>query len=156
MNTRTVIAKDLKSRGGRSWPPGWRSSSCPRRLSPRSTTTAGRPRGGHGRAYTAVADDSDGFLWNPAAPARLELSQYSFMHAMPFSGLESVQIGLNSFSYAHPFLNQSSGALGLGWTNLTASSIYREDAAVLSYSRGLYPFTVSEEGSRPTCTAGST
>jgi outer membrane protein OmpA-like peptidoglycan-associated protein len=102
-----------------------------------------------GGAYTAVADDSDGFLWNPAAPARLELSQYSFMHSMPFTGMESVQIAKNSFSYAHPFLNQASGALGLGWTNLTASSIYREDAAVLSYSRGLYPFTVSDEGSRP-------
>lgn len=101
-----------------------------------------------GGAFTAVADDADAVFWNPAAPARLDNSQFNLMHAKPFLGLESVQLGMNSFSYAHPFKAKSS-ALGFGWTNLNASGLYREDAFALSYSRGIYPLSSGGGEDRP-------
>jgi len=101
-----------------------------------------------GGAYTAVADDADGILWNPAGSAQLKSDEAGFMHAEPFTGLASVQLGLNSFSYAHPLAGQQ-GTIGAAWTNLTAAKIYREDALLLSYARPLYPFTLQGEDERP-------
>ncbi len=96
-----------------------------------------------GGAFTAVANDADSVLWNPAGAAQLKINQYNLMHARLFAGLESVNLGLNSFSFVSPMGNK--GTLGLAWTNAKASSVYREDSYLLSYSRSLYPFSVEED-----------
>lgn len=91
---------------------------------------------GMGGAFSALADDSNSVLWNPAGISKLERSELNFMYAKLFSGLDDVNLGLNYFGFAHPF--GRAGTLGINWANFTSTSQYREDSFVLSYANKLF------------------
>ena len=91
---------------------------------------------GMGAAFTAVSDDANAPLYNPAGIAQVEKREVTFMSSRLFTGLDGVEIGLNYFSYVQP-LNKKYGAVSLSWASLYAPALYREDTAVLNYARSL-------------------
>jgi hypothetical protein len=91
---------------------------------------------GMGGAFTAIANDSNAPLFNPAGIAQVTQSEVSFMSAKLFTGLEGVDIGLNYFGYIHP-MRARTGNFGLSWAALSSAGLYREDTACISYGRFL-------------------
>jgi len=91
---------------------------------------------GMGGAFTAVADDSNAPLYNPAGLALVKHQELSLMSATLFSGLDDVNIGLNSLSYVYP-LGSKLGGIGLAWGALSSPSLYTEDTATLGYGRNI-------------------
>ena len=87
---------------------------------------------GMGKAFAAVADDSSGLLVNPAGISKLEYRETSLMYSQLFTGLEDVNIKLNSFTYVQPA--GKLGAFGVAWTSFDTNSIYRETMYSLSYA----------------------
>jgi hypothetical protein len=91
---------------------------------------------GMGEAFTAVADDSNGPMYNPAGAALMQKREATFMSSKLFTGLQGVEIGQNYFSYIEP-LGKAYGTLGITWASLDSPALYREDTAVLTYARSL-------------------
>ncbi len=89
---------------------------------------------GMGGAFTAVANDANGTLYNPAGLAQVSSREATFMSAKLFTGLEGVDIGQNYLGYIHP-LNARAGTLGVTWSALSTPGLYREDSASVSYGR---------------------
>jgi len=89
---------------------------------------------GMGGAFTAVADDSNGQLYNPAGLAFVPQEELSVMSAQLYTGLDTVNIGLNYLGYVKP-VSGKFGNLGFVWGSLSATSLYREDTASLGYGR---------------------
>lgn len=94
-----------------------------------------RPLGMAG-AFTAVANDSNATLYNPAGIAQMEKLETTFMSAKLFTGLEGVEIGQNYFSYVYP-MSQRTGNIGVTWASMYTPLLYREDAFALSYGKSL-------------------
>ncbi|MFH1282923.1 MAG: type IX secretion system membrane protein PorP/SprF [bacterium] len=90
---------------------------------------------GMGGAFTAVADDVNSILYNPAGIGQLERPEGSFMYSRLYTGLSAVKLGLNYFAYAHPMDN--GGAWGISWANFIANGLYREDTATINYAHDL-------------------
>jgi len=90
-----------------------------------------RPLGMAG-AFTAVSDDSNAVLFNPAGLNQIYLNQFDFMYGKPFVGLEGVDIDYylmtGALNISHKF------KLGIGYTNFTTKDLYREDTALISFS----------------------
>lgn len=91
-----------------------------------------RPQG-MGGAFTAISDDVNAFLFNPAGAVQAQSHQTSFMHAKLFLGLgDEVDLSLNSalslFSLEESRIPLD--AFGAGWTNFRAP-VYREDTVYL-------------------------
>lgn len=91
---------------------------------------------GMGGAFTAVADDASGPLYNPAGLAQVSHREAAFMSDKLFTGLDGVEIGQNFFGYVHP-LSPRYGNIGIAWASLYDPSAYREDTCVLSYGRNI-------------------
>lgn len=89
---------------------------------------------GMGGAFTAVADDSNAPLYNPAGVPRVGRLEATFMSAKLFAGLEAVEVGQNFFSYIYP-LGGAFGDMAVEWASLYTPELYREDAFSLSYGR---------------------
>lgn len=87
---------------------------------------------GMGGAFTAVADDANAPLWNPAGIGRVGTRKIMFMHAIPYMGMENVGIGLEYASFILPL---KENIFGLSWTNFTSANQYSENAFNLTYSR---------------------
>ncbi len=87
---------------------------------------------GMGGAFTAIADDANAPLWNPAGIGRVGTKNLMFMHAIPYMGLENVGVGLEYASFVLP-LNEN--IFALSWTNFTSANQYSENAFYLTYSR---------------------
>ncbi len=98
---------------------------------------------GLGGAFTAVSDDSNAVIFNPAGLSRIKANQLDFMYGMPFAGLEGVDLGYYLVTGAMN-INEDF-KFGVGYTNFTAKDLYREDTAMLSfaYSPGLTDFRES-------------
>lgn len=95
---------------------------------------------GMGGAFTAVADDASGPLYNPAGIAQVSRREATFMSDKLFTGLEGVEIGQNFFGYVHPIAPQY-GNVGFAWASLYDLSAYREDTCVFSYGRNVAPLS---------------
>lgn len=91
---------------------------------------------GMGGAFSALADDSNSVLWNPAGISKLERSELNLMYAKLFSGLDNVDLGLNYFGFVHPF--GKVGTFGVNWANFTSANQYKEDTFILSYANKLF------------------
>ncbi|MFH1368560.1 MAG: type IX secretion system membrane protein PorP/SprF [Elusimicrobiota bacterium] len=91
---------------------------------------------GMGGAFTAVADDSNAPLFNPAGISLAGRIEVTFMSAKLFAGLEGVEVGQNFFSCIYP-LGGKRGDMALSWSSLNSPALYREDSLALSYSRYL-------------------
>lgn len=96
---------------------------------------------GMGGAFTAIADDSTGPLWNPSGIAQMSYSEASFMYSNYYTGLdlkaadESVTLGFNYLSFVTPKLGF--GSIGLSWANFSTSNLYNEDTYTLTYAKKL-------------------
>lgn len=88
-----------------------------------------------GKAFVAVADDSSGMLINPAGIRKLVYRETSLMYSQLFTGLEDVNIKLNSFTYVQPTVRL--GAFGFAWAYFDTNSIYRETMYSLAYADSL-------------------
>lgn len=91
---------------------------------------------GMGGAFTAIADDVNAALYNPAGLMQLKSPEMSFMYSQLYTGLDEVTLNLNYLAYVHP--TSSAGSFGINWTNFTANGLYREDTLTLSYARNLF------------------
>lgn len=87
-----------------------------------------------GGAFTAVSDDATGVFYNPAAGAgRITHKMGDFNYAKLFAGLDGVNLSLNQVAYAQPV--GSTGLVGFGWGNFSATGLYREDTFLVSAAK---------------------
>lgn len=98
---------------------------------------------GMGGAYTAVADDNNAPLWNPAGIARLETREIGLMYGRPYLGLDlksgesdTTHLQIGNVSAVTPFPRY--GALGFVWANFLVSGLYQEDSFILNYANSLH------------------
>ena len=89
-----------------------------------------------GGAFTAVSDDSDAILWNPAGISEVKNIQASFMYSNPF-GLEGLNQGYASFVKSFGVL-----ACGFAASQLKWEDAYRESVNVFAFSGGGDDFSV--------------
>ncbi len=106
---------------------------------------------GMGGAYTAISDDSNAPLYNPAGLVQIQWNEVSAMYARLFSGL-TLYSGTSTTGNDEAHLDQSYlsyasratkyGAWSTSWANFNTTSLYREDTFMLSYANylgGLIP-----------------
>jgi hypothetical protein len=84
-------------------------------------------------AYTAVSNDSNGILYNPAGISRCPVSEINLMYSRLFTGLDDVRIGMNYAAFIHHFAGF--GSIGLNWAGLFSYDQYREDTVSISFSK---------------------
>lgn len=95
---------------------------------------------GMGEAFTAVADDANTMLFNPAGLARISGLEFTGMYSDLYTNLNARlytgqrdQLGYNFVGLAIP-LSESVGTLGASWTHFY-SVFYKENTFTLSYGR---------------------
>ena len=101
---------------------------------------------GMGGAFTAIADDSNASLYNPAGIVQVQWNELSAMYSRLFSGLtlysgsaatggDTVHLDQNYVA----FVSKPSawGSFGLSWQNFNTTHLYREDTVNLSYAHYL-------------------
>jgi outer membrane protein OmpA-like peptidoglycan-associated protein len=93
-----------------------------------------------GEAFTAVADDANTVLYNPAGFAEIHSWEAAGMYASLYNGLNpglynggTDQLGYNFVSLAVP-LSMEAGSLGASWVQLN-SQVYQENTLSLGYGR---------------------
>jgi hypothetical protein len=89
---------------------------------------------GMGGAFTAVANDANAPLYNPAGLAQISQKEVTFMSSKLFTGLEGVDVGLNYLSYVHSSAGER-GNFAVTWAALSSAALYREDTGSISYGR---------------------
>ncbi len=97
-----------------------------------------------GGAYTALADDPTGIFYNPAAGIMMKRSGIDFSYAKLMTGLDTVNLSLGNIAYARPMGKHT--MMGIGWSNFSATNLYRENTVLLSLARSLKPMFPSYEG----------
>lgn len=91
---------------------------------------------GLGGAYTALGDDADSQMYNPAGIWQAEEYEASFMYAKLFTGLDKVDLGMNYATVVIPASNAMN--IGILWAGMTSAGQYREDTFALT---GAMPLT---------------
>jgi len=100
---------------------------------------------GMGGAFSAIADDSNAALYNPAGIVQVQWNELSATYANLFSGLD-LHSGNDTVQLNQGFLAYTSrpipriGSFELSWSNFNASHLYREDTVALTYARNLGDF----------------
>ncbi len=94
---------------------------------------------GMGGAFCAIADDTSAPLWNPAGITQVKRPEANFMYAKLFAGLETVNLGLDYFSFVFP-KNRRTGAWGISWASFSSLDLYREDTISITYAERLNDF----------------
>ncbi|MGQ9609251.1 MAG: hypothetical protein ACUVWN_08110 [bacterium] len=85
-----------------------------------------------GGAYTALADEADGALVNPAGLSMLRKQQLCLTSSALYLGLSDGSfISQNIMGYA---FRQKKGSNGLAWKRFGVSNLYAENTVVLSHS----------------------
>jgi hypothetical protein len=101
---------------------------------------------GMGGAFTAIADDSNAPLYNPAGLVQVQWNEVSAMYSRLFSGLTlysgSAATGGDTVHLDQSYLAYVSrpsrfGSFGISWANFNTTSLYREDTVMLSYAHYL-------------------
>ena len=90
---------------------------------------------GMGGASSAVTNEADGLLVNPASISNISAQQFSGTMARLHVGLSdqtSITQNLVAYANSHP----SRGAVGLLWKRLNVSQLYAENYVVLGVSKG--------------------
>lgn len=97
-----------------------------------------------GGAYTALADEVDGILVNPAGLSMIRKQQLCLTSSALYVGLsDSSLISQNIMGYA---FRQRKGSYGIVWKRFGVSNLYAENTVALSYSRtGRIYFTKGDE-----------
>jgi hypothetical protein len=89
---------------------------------------------GMGGAFTAVANDGNAPLYNPAGLSQVSQKEIAFMSARLFTGLNGVDAGLNYLSYLQP-ISDKAGTVAFTWASMSSAALYREDTGCISYGR---------------------
>src|ERR1019366_7954499 len=99
---------------------------------------------GMGGAFTAIADDSNAPMYNPAGIVQVQWNEMSAMYAQLFSGL-TLYSGNSTTGNDVVHLDQSYlsyvsrpsrfGSFGISWANFNTTHLYREDTVTLTYAR---------------------
>ncbi|MEW6555901.1 MAG: helix-hairpin-helix domain-containing protein [Elusimicrobiota bacterium] len=100
---------------------------------------------GMGGTFCAISDDSSAIFYNPAGIVYPVFSDVGFMYAKPYLGLKNIDLGLVSVSYTQPI--EKIGTFGLG-VNDYGNSLYKENTAILSYSRKIFTSQKNKEKER--------
>jgi hypothetical protein len=80
---------------------------------------------GLGGAYTALGDDANSQLYNPAGIWQAEGYEAAFMYAKLFTGLDKVDLGMNYASVVLPAAENMN--IGILWAGMASAGQYRED-----------------------------
>jgi hypothetical protein len=100
---------------------------------------------GMGGAFSAIADDSNAPLYNPAGLVQVQWNEFSGSYGSLFSGLD-LYSGQGTSTLGQSYLafatkpSPRSGSFALSWASFTASHLYREDTYMLSYARNVGDF----------------
>ena len=100
-----------------------------------------------GGAYTALADDADGALVNPAGLSNIEGQQI-------IAALSALHVGLSDDSFisqnilGYAYRQRRAGTLGIVWKRLAASDLYFENVLALSFSRAFGFYLTKSEDDR--------
>lgn len=86
-----------------------------------------RPEG-MGGAFTAISDDVNAVLYNPAGATQAGSRQVAFTYTKPFAGLDDVDLNANFFSAVLPVSDVAT--FGFGWASLGAP-VYRQNSVAL-------------------------
>lgn len=101
---------------------------------------------GMGGAFTAIADDSNAPLYNPAGLVQVQWNEVSAMYSRLFSGLTlysgNATTGGDTSHLDQSYLSYVTraskyGSFGFSWANFNTTSLYREDTFTLSYAHYL-------------------
>jgi hypothetical protein len=99
---------------------------------------------GMGGAFSAIADDTNAPLYNPAGLTQVQWNEVSAMYARLFSGLTLYagedQVHLDQSYLAYVSKPTRFGSFGLSWANFNTTHLYREDTISLSYAQSLGRF----------------
>jgi hypothetical protein len=100
---------------------------------------------GMGGAFTAIADDSNAPMYNPAGIVQVQWNELAAAYANLFSGL-SIYAGDDSTEFNQSYFAYTSrplphiGSLGVSWKSFNATHLYREDTIALTYARNIGDF----------------
>jgi len=101
-----------------------------------------------GGAYTALADDVDGILANPAGINAIKAQQLTATTAILHVGLsDESRLSQNIFGYAYK--PRKTDSLGILWKQFSVSSLYYENIFALSYARSASLYLSKSEQKRP-------
>ena len=101
---------------------------------------------GMGGAFTAISDDSNAPLYNPAGIVQVQWNEVSAMYSQLFSGLTlysgNSTTGGDTSTLSQSYLSYVSrpsrfGSFGVSWANFNTTHLYREDTVALTYARYL-------------------
>ncbi len=113
---------------------------------------------GMGGAFCAVSDDANAIFWNPAGIARMKYAEATFMHCLPYLGLDlkrwdaeankyvAANLAMNYLAAAYPL--GRAGSVGLGWTNFNETILYHENAVSLNYALQVIGYGADEKRRR--------
>jgi len=100
---------------------------------------------GMGGAFSAIADDSNAPLYNPAGIVQVQWNELTANYANLFSGLD-LHSGNDTVQLNQGYLAFTSrpiphvGSFELSWANFDATHLYREDSVALTYARNMGDF----------------
>jgi hypothetical protein len=100
---------------------------------------------GMGGAFSAIADDSNAPLYNPAGIVQIQWNELSATYSNLYSGLtlyagqDTVSMNQGYFAFAAKPIPHV-GSLELSWSNYNVTHLYREDTFTLTYARNLGDF----------------
>jgi len=99
---------------------------------------------GMGQAFTAIADDSNAPLYNPAGLVQIQWNELSASYSDLFSGLTlysgNDQVHINQSYLSFVSKPTRLGSFGVSWSNFDTTHLYREDTVILSYARNVGDF----------------
>src|SRR5277367_1099381 len=94
---------------------------------------------GMGQAFTAIADDSNAPLYNPAGLVQIQWNELSASYSDLFSGLTlysgNDQVSINQSYVSFVSKPTRLGSFGVSWATFDTTHLYREDTVMLSYAR---------------------
>jgi hypothetical protein len=100
---------------------------------------------GMGGAFSAVADDSNAPLYNPAGIVQIQWNELAATYSNLYSGLtlysgnDTSQLNQGYFAFAAKPIPHV-GSLEISWANFNVTHLYREDTFALTYARNLGDF----------------
>jgi hypothetical protein len=100
---------------------------------------------GMGGAFTAIADDANAPLYNPAGLVQVQWNEVSAMYAQLFTGVDlnagqdTIHLDQSYLAYVAKPISHI-GSLGLSWSSFAATHLYREDTLTLTYARNAGDF----------------
>jgi len=103
---------------------------------------------GMGGAFTAVADDANAPLYNPAGIVQVQWNEISAMYSRLFSGLtlysgqDTVHLDQSYLAYVSKPIPHV-GSVGVSWSNFTTTHLYHENTLALTYARNVGDFIPS-------------